>query len=57
MNTLGFNATQAQYRRQFEKWGLRKYISTPDWKRIDNVIKRRAKNGKESVVMLRGNEV
>ncbi|KIX04176.1 uncharacterized protein Z518_07730 [Rhinocladiella mackenziei CBS 650.93] len=47
-NTYNFQASKAQYERQFKKWKLREHLKSSDWRAIRRRIENRRRRGKKS---------
>ncbi|KAF5014425.1 hypothetical protein F66182_14599 [Fusarium sp. NRRL 66182] len=51
----GFQASKNQYTSMLKRWGIRKYSSAQDWKKIDSCIRKRQLKGKDTNAVLNGN--
>lgn len=54
MKSRGFEATSAQYKRQFKKWSLSKNLRSEEWIYISRIINRRLRDGKQTNVLFHG---
>ena len=57
MRQRGFVASKQQYIRQFKKWQVSKNRTGNEWRYISNVLTRRSRQGKASIVVMGGEQV
>ena len=57
MEQRGFVASKGQYDRQFKKWKVSKNRAGNEWKYISNILTRRSRQGKSSLVFIDNEEV
>ena len=57
MKRKGLVASKGQFGRQLKKWKITKNRSGNEWKHISNMLSRRSRQGKTSLVLIDGNEV